>query len=215
MRKPSAAKRPPQVGVRRPGTAGGDPQGARRPIGIRRLQPPRIDLPRWPWLVRIHTLGRFSLVVAGQPVSAADGQQQNKPLDLLRVLIALGGREIRVSDLIGAIWSADETVAGERRAPASRRRRQPAVAAAETIGKRQRGAFDSALSRLRRLVDANGGPDDLVLVEDGLLRLNPDRCWVDLWCCQRLLGTVRVLLDAPAPPPAAELLAAAREILRH
>jgi len=167
---------------------------ARRLIDIRRLKPPRIDLPLWPWPVRIHTLGRFSLVVAGQSVSAADCLQQKKPLELLRVLIALGGREIRVSDVISEIWSA---------------------AAAATIGKRERGAFDSTLSRLRRILGADGGPDDLVLVEDGLLRLNPDRCWVDLWCCQRLLGTVRALLDAPAPPPAAELLAPARELLRH
>lgn len=167
---------------------------ARRLIDIRRLKPPRIDLPLWPWPVRIHTLGRFSLVVAGQPIRAADGQQQQKPLELLRVLIALGGREIRVSDLIGEIWPA---------------------AAAATIGKRERGAFDSALSRLRRILAADGGPDDLVLVEDGLLRLNPDRCWVDLWCCQRLLGAARALLDAPAPPPAAELLVPARELLRH
>ena len=82
-------------------------------------------------------------------------------------------------------------------------------------GKRERGAFDSALSRLRRILGGDGEPDDLVLVEDGLLRLNSDLCWVDLWCCQRLLGNVRALLDAPDPPPARELLAPARELLRH
>ena len=191
------------------------PDFARRLIGIRRLKPPRIDLPQWPWHVRIHTLGRFSLVVAGQPISATDGLQQ-KPLELLRVLIALGGRAIRISEVIGEIWPADATIGGERRAAARRSRRPPLVAGeAAAVGRRERGAFDSTLSRLRRILGGDGEPDDLVLVEDGLLRLNPDRCWVDLWCCQRSLGKLRALLDAPEPPPAAELLAPARELLRH
>ncbi|MBN8453108.1 BTAD domain-containing putative transcriptional regulator [Accumulibacter sp.] len=190
------------------------PDFARRLIGIRRLKPPRIDLPQWPWHVRIHTLGRFSLVVAGQPISATDGLQQ-KPLELLRVLIALGGRAIRISEVIGEIWPADGTIGGERRAAARRIRRPPLVAGEAAVGRRERGAFDSALSRLRRILGGDGEPDDLVLVEDGLLRLNPDRCWVDLWCCQRSLGKLRALLDAPEPPPAAELLAPARELLRH
>ncbi|HRD90985.1 MAG TPA: bacterial transcriptional activator domain-containing protein, partial [Accumulibacter sp.] len=99
---------------------------------------------------------------------------------------------------------------------ATRRQRPQAFAGgAAANGRRERGAFDSALSRLRRLLGTHGEADDLVLVEDGLLRLNPDRCWVDLWCCQRLLGNLRSLLDARDPPPAAELLALARELLRH
>ncbi|QKS29449.1 MAG: hypothetical protein HT579_11350 [Candidatus Accumulibacter similis] len=190
------------------------PDFARRLVGIRRLKPPRIDLPQWPWQVRIHTLGRFSLVVAGQPVSAADGLQQ-KPLELLRVLIALGGRAIRISDVIREIWPADATIDGENPAPTRRSRRPQLVAGEAAVGRRERGAFDSALSRLRRILGGDGEPDDLVLVEDGLLRLNSDFCWVDLWCCQRLLGNVRALLDAPDPPPAVELLAPARELLRH
>lgn len=190
------------------------PDFARRLVGIRRLKPPRIDLPQWPWQVRIHTLGRFSLVVAGQPVSAADGLQQ-KPLELLRVLIALGGRAIRISDVIREIWPADATIDGEHPAPTRRSRRPQLVAGEAAVGKRERGAFDSALSRLRRILGGDGEPDDLVLVEDGLLRLNSDLCWVDLWCCQRLLGNVRALLDAPDPPPAVELLAPARELLHH
>ncbi|MCM8612772.1 BTAD domain-containing putative transcriptional regulator [Accumulibacter sp.] len=192
------------------------PDFARRLIAIRRLKPPRIDLPQWPWPVRIHTLGRFSLVVNGQPVGTAAGLTQKKPLELLRVLVALGGREIRIGDAIGETWAADGTVGGERPAAAARRRRPPAVAVEPAaIGKRERGAFDSALSRLRRILGGGDGEaDDVVLVEDGLLRLNPDRCRVDLWCCQRALGTVRALLDAPEPAPA-ELLASARELLRH
>jgi len=190
------------------------PNVARRLIGIRRLKPPRIDLPQWPWQVRIHTLGRFSLVVNGQPVSATDGLQQ-KPLELLRALIALGGRAIRISDVIREIWPADATIDGEHPAPTRRSRRPQLVAGEAAVGKRERGAFDSALSRLRRILGGDGEPDDLVLVEDGLLRLNSDLCWVDLWCCQRLLGNVRALLDAPDPPPARELLAPARELLRH
>ncbi|MCM8614290.1 BTAD domain-containing putative transcriptional regulator [Accumulibacter sp.] len=192
------------------------PEFARRLIAVRRLKPPHIDAPLWPWPVQVHTLGRFSLVVGGQQLSGADGLQQKKPLDILRVLIALGGRDIRIGDAISAIWPATATAGNEPRVPARRGRRPKALAdEPETIGPRERGAFDSALSRLRRILAGDGQADDLVLVEDGLLRLNPERCQVDLWCCQRSLGKVRSLLDAPTPPPAEALLASARELLRH
>jgi ATP/maltotriose-dependent transcriptional regulator MalT/DNA-binding SARP family transcriptional activator len=192
------------------------PDFARRLIAIHRLAPPHIDAPSWPWPVQVHTLGRFSLVVGGQPVSAADGLQQKKPLEILRVLIALGGRDIRVGDAISAIWPATTMAGDEPRAPA-RRGRRPKALADEPVanGPRERGAFDISLSRLRRILAGDGQADDLVLVEDGLLRLNPDRCRVDLWSCQRSLGKVRSLLDAPAPPPDEALLASARELLRH
>ena len=89
------------------------PDFARRLISVRRLRPPRLGLADWPWPVRIHTLGRFSLVIGGRPVSAADDLQQKKPLELLRILIALGGRDIRIRDVIGEVWPADEPGDGE------------------------------------------------------------------------------------------------------
>ncbi len=195
---------------------------ARRLIGIRRLRPPRLNLPHWPWPVRIHTLGRFSLVVDGQPLGAAEHVQQKKPLKLLRVLIALGGREVGVADVIDQMWRAPEPLAETvlsppvtaTQVPARRRRRRQATTVmpeTDTIGDKRRGAFESSLLRLRRLL----GQDDAVLLEGGLLRLNADRCWLDLWHCQRLLGQLRATIDHRLGTSETDFLILAMDLLCH
>ncbi len=46
------------------------------------LDSPPLDIEHWPWLIRIYTLGRFSLLKQGQPLSASR-KAQHKPLELL------------------------------------------------------------------------------------------------------------------------------------
>lgn len=62
-------------------------------IRVRQLRAPSPHIEAWPWPVKVYTLGRFSVVVDGQPISFAR-KTQKKPLALLQALIALGGREI-------------------------------------------------------------------------------------------------------------------------
>jgi len=62
-------------------------------IRSRHLCAPSRDVEIWPWPVKIYTLGRFSLVVEGQPVNFTR-KAQKKPLALLQALIALGGRGV-------------------------------------------------------------------------------------------------------------------------
>lgn len=173
---------------------------ARRLIRHRKLKPPRLDIDDWPWPIRIHTLGRFGLRVDDHPVAEA---VQAKPLELLRVLIARGGRDVPIDELIGWLWDKqrDDDVRGN---------------GDDAVGKpgqkkvgSGRSAFDINLSRLRGLL----GQVDALLVKDGCLTLNNARCWVDLWRCQRLLAEIRALLDGADALDVALVLARGSDLL--
>lgn len=73
-------------------------------IRARTLRAPAPEVENWPWPVKVYTLGRFSLVIDGEPVSFAR-KAQKKPLALLHALIALGGRDIDEQPLAEALAS--------------------------------------------------------------------------------------------------------------
>jgi DNA-binding SARP family transcriptional activator len=112
----------------------------------------------WPWPVRIRTLGEFSMQVYGKSLDFT-GKAQKKPLELLKVLLAFGGREVPLRRLEETVWPDAEGDAAHR-------------------------SFGTALHRLRKLL---GGHDTLVL-EPNTLSLNPRYCQVDSWVCERILG---------------------------
>lgn len=61
----------------------------------------------WPFPVKIYSLGRFSVQIHGKPLIFT-GKAQKKPLELLKGLIAFGGREVREDKLAHALWPAAE-----------------------------------------------------------------------------------------------------------
>ncbi len=63
-----------------------------------------VEIECWPWAVRIYTLGRFGLVREGTPVQFSRKSQQ-KPLEMLKALISLGGRGIRKEQLQDLLWT--------------------------------------------------------------------------------------------------------------
>jgi ATP/maltotriose-dependent transcriptional regulator MalT len=131
---------------------------------------------QWPWRIRIYSLGRFAVHVDDQLLAFA-GRAPKKTLNLLKALICLGGSGVRDHRLIDAIWPDDEADAA-------------------------RAAFSVTLHRLRKLL----GHPDAILLEDGLVSLNPRLCWVDAFAFERLgdphLGTGRA---EPAGVAALEL----------
>lgn len=114
--------------------------------------------------IRIYTLGRFSLLLQ-HPTPRSSRKSPHKPLELLKVLIALGGRDISIQRLAQALWP-------------------------EADGDRALSAFDTTLHRLRRLL---GLPDALRLV-DSKLTLDAQHCWVDCWVAERLMQTLDAAL---------------------
>jgi two-component SAPR family response regulator len=111
--------------------------------------------------VTIFTLGRFSLLVNGKPADFGR-KVPKRPLELLKAIIAQGGREISISRLTLLLWP-------------------------DVDGDRATRSFNTTLHRLRKLLS-----DDRVLVlRDGKLSLDVRYCWVDIWTFERLLGGVR------------------------
>jgi DNA-binding SARP family transcriptional activator len=116
------------------------------------------DLEMWPWPVKVYTFGRFSLVVDGKTLPSARKARQ-KPLMLLKALIALGGREVPEERLTEILWpDADGDLAHQ--------------------------SLAKTLKRLREML----GDDRVVLLRDGRLTLDNRYCWVDVWELERTLG---------------------------
>ena len=116
------------------------------------------DLEQWPWPVKIHTLGRFGLLVDDRPVEFGRKVQQ-RPLSLLKALIALGGRDVSEARLAELLWP-------------------------EADGDLAHHSFEVALSRLRKLL----GKEDALVLKEGRLSLSNRQCWVDVWAFERFLG---------------------------
>jgi hypothetical protein len=134
-----------------------------RLIRKRGLPPPPGLAEEWPWPVKIFTLGRFSLVLDDVPFRHT-GKTQKKTLDLLKSIVALGGRDVAGEKLADLFWPDAEATAA-------------------------RSAFDMALHRLRKLM----GRDDAILLSEGKVTLNPACCWVDVWSLERLMNEIESL----------------------
>src|SRR3990172_11548238 len=89
--------------------AGIEPEYVRELIRKNRLLPgdAHLDLEQWPWPVRIFTLGRFEIVTAGKPVRFPRKAQQ-KPVLLLKALIALGGKDVAEGQITDLLWPESE-----------------------------------------------------------------------------------------------------------
>jgi LuxR family maltose regulon positive regulatory protein len=130
-----------------------------RLIRIRRITPesPPMHLANWPWPLKIYTLGRFSVVKDGKPLRF-NGKTQRKPLEMLKALIALGGRKVPEVHISECLWP-------------------------ETEGDKAHSSFTSTLSRLRKLIG-----EESLYFSDGFLTLDSRICWVDVWAFERTLG---------------------------
>ncbi len=113
------------------------------------------DAESWPWPIRIYTLGRFSVVKQGTALQFS-GKAQKKPLELLKVLIALGGRDVSEARLADALWPDAEGDAAAQ-------------------------ALATNLFRLRKLIG-----EQAIRRQENRLTINPTFCWVDCWAFERL-----------------------------
>ena len=140
--------------------SGIEPEYVRQLIRFRRLAAPDecLDAEGWPWQVRIYTLGRFAVVIDGDALRYPT-KAQKKPLDLLKALIAHGGRGVSLGVLVGELWPEVVSDAGQN-------------------------AFHLALHRLRRLLVVK----DALALQEGKLSFDPHHLWVDAWAFERLVG---------------------------
>ena len=146
-------------------------------IRRRRLAPPpeALHLQHWPFPVAIYTLGRFGVVVDGQPLEFS-GKAQRKPLELLMALVAFGGREVSERQLTEALWPDAEGDAAHQ-------------------------ACAVALHRLRKLLKC----DEAILLQRNRLSLSTRHVWVDAWAFERALAPERREAGAAAADRATAL----------
>jgi DNA-binding SARP family transcriptional activator len=134
-----------------------EPDYTRSLIRERQLSPPSPTIADWPWPLALRTLGEFVVIRDGEPL-VSKGKAQKRPLDMLKALVALGGRNVDASMLTAQLWPDAE-------------------------GDDAKTSFDSGLYRLRKLLAVDGA---LVLAE-GKLSLQPGVVWVDTWAFEQAL----------------------------
>jgi DNA-binding SARP family transcriptional activator len=115
------------------------------------LKPAHPFLESWPWPVRIYTLGRFQVLVDDKPIEFKR-KAPKRTLALLKAIVAFGGKDVPEQRLADALWPEQE---GD--------------AAHESLA--------AALHRLRRLL----GRNQFIVQSEGMLSLDPERCFVDTW----------------------------------
>lgn len=142
------------------------------------FETPPLEVEKWPWPIKIYTLGRFALLCDGQPLTFK-GKSQKKPLALLKAVIAFGGRDIDQLVIQDALWPDKD-------------------------GDAAHNAFSTSVYRLRKLVNN----EKFIQVTDGKISLHAKYCWVDVWLYEKQVNEARTIwksgqkqqLDARAVP---------------
>jgi LuxR family transcriptional regulator, maltose regulon positive regulatory protein len=152
-----------------------EPDYVRTLIAHNRLVAPPGAGPAWPFRLRVQVLGGFALTRDGEPLRFS-GKAQQRPLDLLKLLIALGGRDVEMQRIADALWPDADG------------------AAAKT-------SFDSTLFRLRKLLDI----DDLLVLAAGKLSLAQGLAWTDVGALEQAIDAEPPRDAAPAVVRAAAM----------
>ena len=122
------------------------------------LDKPPLHLENWPWPIKVFTFGRFGLIIDGKPFRFPKRAQQ-RPLDMLKVLISLGGRETSEEAISDFLWP-------------------------DADGDMAQRSFKTTLHRLRKLI----GYPEAIIYSERKVTLNQQYCWTDVWAFERLIG---------------------------
>ncbi|NTW59576.1 MAG: hypothetical protein HGA43_10445 [Nitrospirae bacterium] len=123
---------------------------------------PPVHIESWPWPIKIHTLGRFKMMKDDMPVQFS-GKVQQKPLSLLKAIVALGGKDVPQDRLTDALWP-------------------------DSDGDMAYQSFDTTLHRLRKLI----GNDKAIVLRDSQVSLDARYCWVDCQAFEQILYKAEV-----------------------
>jgi LuxR family transcriptional regulator, maltose regulon positive regulatory protein len=128
---------------------------------ISRMRLPCTDpsLVHWPWPIRIHVLGPLRILLNEQAIQFGR-KAPRKPLATLLALIAFGGHHVSEIKLIDSIWPEED-------------------------GDLAKEALGVNIYRLRKLF----GDSSAILVQNGLVSLNCDICWIDAVALTQLCET--------------------------
>ncbi|MFO7817719.1 MAG: BTAD domain-containing putative transcriptional regulator, partial [Desulfovibrionales bacterium] len=119
-----------------------------------------IDIPNWPWPIRISSFGKFKIYL-GEDTLQFSRKAQQKPMAMLKYMMAKGGTNVPDHALLDALWP-------------------------DSDGDAAYNAFKTTLYRLRKML----GKKDAVVYEQGVLAFNAFIVWTDIFafasCCSRV-----------------------------
>jgi DNA-binding SARP family transcriptional activator len=118
-------------------------------------------------------LGGFDLARDNAPIRFT-GKAQHRPLDVLKFVVASGGRNVETEQLIAALWP-------------------------EADGAASRSSFDVALFRLRKLLDV----DNALVVAGGTLSIAESMVWTDVRALEKAFEAAARACDGDAPDASA------------
>lgn len=149
------------------------------------LPPPRAQSTQaWPWPIKIYTLGPFRLLKDGKSIEYP-GKAQRRPLELLKAIVALGGKSVDTPVIASMLWPDSESEAALC-------------------------AFDITLHRLRKLL----GHDDAIQISDKKVSLSSQIVWFDTQEFSRHVNVgLDMITRAQEIPVGPELVEFARRVL--
>jgi DNA-binding SARP family transcriptional activator len=131
-----------------------------------RVVPKPLHIESWPWPIKVYTLGRFEILLDGQPPRFSR-KVPKKALTLLKALVALGGKDVAEEQLADVLWPDEEGDAASR-------------------------ALTTMLHRLRGLL----GIREAVSQRGGRLCIDPTLCWVDAFAFEHRLSGEDASIEA-------------------
>ncbi len=146
-----------------------EPEYVRSLARARKLSPPpsALRVREWPRPFQVSTLGGFTLLHESKPVEFSS-KSPGRPLELLKVLVALGGQNVRSDQLADALWPRVDADYAHK-------------------------SFTTTLHRLRRIFD----DDEALILRETRLSLEPRLVWVDTWALDQLLLELEGALREP------------------
>jgi DNA-binding SARP family transcriptional activator len=138
---------------------------AGKTIAARALACPDLGVSGWPWRLRVRTLGGFAIECDGEPMKFSR-KAPKRLLDLLRLVIVLGGRHADVGRVAATLW-------------------------ADAEGDEARDALKAMLHRTRTLLGA-----EFIVVRDDQIAFDDRVAWLDVWAFEHVVGRIESLLGA-------------------
>jgi DNA-binding SARP family transcriptional activator len=138
---------------------------ARKAITARALACPDISNASWPWPLRVRTLGGLAIERDGVPVKFSR-KAPKRLLDLLRLVIVLGGRHADLGRVAATLWP-------------------------EAGGEEARDALKAMLHRTRALLG-----DEVLVVRDNQIAFDERVTWLDTWALEHVIDRIEAQLRA-------------------
>ena len=146
-----------------------EPEYVRTLVRARKLLPPAsaLRVKQWPRPFQVTALGGFALLRDSAPVEFSS-KGPGRPMELLKVLVALGAQNVRSDQLADALWPRVDADYAHK-------------------------SFTTTLHRLRRIFE----DDNALILRETRLSLHPRLVWVDTWALDQLLAEIDGVLREP------------------